>query len=457
MSATLVKGFGVPYTTRRCPTMLPKIHKGIALSIATVTALGVLAGCGGKEQKPAENTQTPAAQTQPVKLQFWTISLSPTFDDYINSRIDKFEAENEGVTIEWTDLPQNAIEQKLLTAIGSNEAPDVVNLNTSMALTMAQKGALIDLKKEAPDTLAIYQDLLVEGANYKGGIYAYPWYATSAVMIMNTQLLEQAGLDVANPPKTWDEMTVWAKQVREKTGKYAFMPNRRLEQVPMAGVEWLNADKTKAAVNTPNMVSFFKQQADWIAQDLIPHDSITMDFNAALDRFQSGELAFLLASPNFLSRIKQNAPDIYEHVDVAPYILDKGNVLQTSLMNVVVPSAVKESNRAMAIKFANYISNDESQLEFCKIVNILPSTKVAPKDPFFQTPTEDALADKARSIMLDQMAISRDFNLGIGGKQSKISQAYLRILEKAMTGEITPEDATTQLEKEVNDILAQPE
>lgn len=439
--------------------MLPKIRKGIALSIATVTALGVLAGCGGaKEQKPAENnTQTPAAQAGPVKLQFWTIALSPTFDDYINGRIDKFEAENEGVTVEWTDLPQNAIEQKMLTAIGSNEAPDVVNLNTSMALTMAQKGALLDLKKEAPDTLAIYQDLLVEGANYKGGIYAYPWYATSAVLIMNTDLIEKAGLDKANPPKTWDEMTAWAKQIREKTGKYAFMPNRRLEQVPMAGVEWLNADKTKAAVNTPNMVSFFKQQAQWIAEDLIPHDSITMDFNAALDRFQSGELAFLLASPNFLNRIKQNAPDVYEKVDVAPYILDKGKVLQTSLMNVVVPSAVKDGNKAMAIKFANYITNDESQLEFSKIVNILPSTKEAPNDPFFDTPTADPLSDKARSIMLDQMKISRDFNLGIGGKQGKISQAYLRILEKAMTGELSPEDATTQLEKEVNDILAQPE
>lgn len=437
--------------------MLPGFRKGIALSVATLLALGVLAGCGGgkkEDPKPTEQVQDPA---KPITLQFWTISLKPTFDEYINGRIAKFQEENKNVTIEWTDLPLNAIEQKLLTAIGSDEAPDVVNLNTSMALTMAQKKALVDLKKEAPETLSIYQDSLVKGGAYKDGIYAYPWYASSAVMIMNTDLIKQAGLDPANAPKTWDEMTQWAKQIREKTGKYAFMPNRRIEQLPMAGVTWLNEDKTKAAVNTPTAVAFFKQQREWIEQDLIPHDSITKDFATALDRFQSGELAFLLSSAGFLNRIATNAPDVYKVVDVAPYVLDKGNVLQTSLMNLVVPSAAKAENKAMAIKFANYMTNDESQLEFAKIVNILPSTKQAALDPFFSQSTGKALEDKARKIMIDQMKISQDFNLGIGGKQGKISQAYLRILEKAMTGELSPEAAVAQLEKEVNDILAQPE
>jgi len=440
--------------------MFSKARKGMALSIATVLTLGVLAGCAGSGNKGGE-TPAPSGggqqtgQKNPVEIQFWTISLSPTFDDYINGRIAKFESENEGIKVKWTDLPYDAIEQKLLTSIGSDEAPDVVNLNTGMALNMAQKGALVDLKAEAPETLSIYQESLLQGATFKGGVYAYPWYATSALLIMNTDIIKAAGLDPANAPTTWDEMTEWARTIKEKTGKYAFMPDRNMVQFNMAGVEWLNEDKTKATLNTPEAVAVYQRMRDWIEQDVIPHDSITKNYNEALNRYMAGELAFLLTGPQFLTRVRDNAPEIYAVTDVAPYILDKGKKLQASLMNVVVPKASK--NHEAAIKFANFITNDESQLEFAKIVNILPSTKEAAKDPFFSQDTGNPLEDKARKITVDQMAISYDFTLGIGGKQSKVHEAYLKALERVMLGEITAQEGVDWLEEQVNNILAQPE
>ena len=435
--------------------MLKSLRKGVALSVAAVLTVGVLAGCGSK---PAEQPAAPKAEeaAKPVKIQFWTIALKPKFDDYINARITKFQNENKNVTVEWTDLPYDAIEQKMLTAIGSGEAPDVVNLNTGIALTMAQKKALVDLKKDAPETLSIYQDSLLKGATFKGGVYAYPWYATSQLLIMNTDIITKAGLDPKNPPKTWDEMTTWAKTIREKTGKYAFMPNRTINQFSLAGIPILNEDKTKAAFNTPEAVKLFQWSYDLIEKDLIPHDSITKDFAVALDRYQAGELAFLLTGPQMLTRIKTNAPGVYATTDVAPFILDKGNVLQTSLMNMVVPSAVKPENKAAAIKFANYITNDESQLEFAKVVSVLPSTKKAAADPFFTTDTGNPLDDKAKKITVEQMKISEDFTLGVGGKQGKINSEYLKALEAAMSGTKTAKQAIDDLEKAVNDILAQP-
>jgi putative chitobiose transport system substrate-binding protein len=438
------------------PFMIKSLRKGVALSVATVMALGVLAGCGGKAaEQPAAEAPKTAETAKPVKIQFWTIALKPTFDNYINARISKFQTDNPTITVEWTDLPYDAMEQKLLTAIGSGEAPDVVNLNTGMALTMAQKKALVDLKKEAPETLSIYQDSLLKGATLKDGVYAYPWYATSAVLIMNTDIVTKAGLDPKNPPKNWQEMTEWAKAIR-KTGKYAFMPNRTVNQFALAGIPILNEDRTKAAFNTPAAVEFLQWNHDLIEQDLIPHDSITKNYSAALDRYQAGELAFLLTGSNFLDRVKTNAPAIYAVTDVAPYILDKGNVLQTSLMNIVIPTAVKAENKAAAIKFGNFITNDESQLEFAKVVSVLPSTKKAATDPFFTADTGKPMEDKAKRITVEQMKISEDFTLGVGGKQGKINNEYLKALEAAMTGAKAPKQAIDDLEKAVNEILAQP-
>ncbi len=39
------------------------------------------------------------------ELEMWTLARSPTFDDYINGIVADFEAEHEGVTVNWVDLP----------------------------------------------------------------------------------------------------------------------------------------------------------------------------------------------------------------------------------------------------------------------------------------------------------------------------------------------------------------
>ena len=89
---------------------------------------------GGVE---SEASVEPEESADPITLEFWTISLSPTFDDYFNARFDAYTADHPNVTIKWVDMPQDAINDKLSTSAAAGNAPDVVNLNTSQALTMA--------------------------------------------------------------------------------------------------------------------------------------------------------------------------------------------------------------------------------------------------------------------------------------------------------------------------------
>src|SRR5699024_7058272 len=49
------------------------------------------------------------------EIEFMTISLSPTFDDYINGVIDDFEDENPNVKVTWVDEPIDQVEQVVLT------------------------------------------------------------------------------------------------------------------------------------------------------------------------------------------------------------------------------------------------------------------------------------------------------------------------------------------------------
>lgn len=103
---------------------------------------------------------TGSAMAKTTTLEFWTISLSPWFDDYINGTIAEYEARNPGIKIVWKDIPIDAIQQKLLAAIAGGVSPDVVNLNTEFAFELAERNALVDLEKAAT---AEMKDIFFEG------------------------------------------------------------------------------------------------------------------------------------------------------------------------------------------------------------------------------------------------------------------------------------------------------
>lgn len=84
---------------------------------------------------------------QPITFQFWTISLKPRFDAYIDGLIQAYEKAHPGITIQWSDFPIGTIQDKLLAAIAAGQSPDVVNLNGEFALPLAAKGGLVNLGK----------------------------------------------------------------------------------------------------------------------------------------------------------------------------------------------------------------------------------------------------------------------------------------------------------------------
>ena len=104
-------------------------HASVLLALVLAASLAV-GGCA-------------RAPKGPVTIEFWTISLRPLFDDYMNGLITEYERTHPGVKINWVDVQFQALEQKLLSAIAGGVAPDVVNLNTEMTVRLAMKKALV--------------------------------------------------------------------------------------------------------------------------------------------------------------------------------------------------------------------------------------------------------------------------------------------------------------------------
>lgn len=419
------------------------------LLLAVSMVFSMLAACSGSNSKTNDGEESQG----PVTIEFWTISLSPTFDDYMNGRIKKFEEANSGITVDWKDLPYGSMESKLLTSIAGNKAPDVVNLNTAMALRLADKNALVDLKAEGTEEqLSIYFESLLHSAKIGDSIYAFPWYYGLGVLSLNKEIYEAAGLDVNHPPATWEEMKEHAIVIKEKTGKYGFVPiyNPPIDMF-LRGVPIINEDKTKIVVNTPEALEWAKWNKDLYDSGIVPKESITADAGYATDKYQGGQIASLVTGSQFLNRIKTNAKEVYDKTVVAPIpTVSADGKVHGGLMNVVVPTMSKHHKEA--ILFANFITNDESQLEFAKTVNILPSTKEAAKDPFFTEGGSDEPEDVARKITATQTDKAIDFTLGVN-REGEILEFLWKYWKEMLLGQLTPEEMLQKAEKDMQVIL----
>ena len=155
-----------------------------------------------------------------AEIEFWTMQLQPQFTDYFQSLIGNFESQNQGIKVNWVDVPWAAMENKILTAVSAKTPPDVVNLNPDFASELAGRNAWLDLDTKVPDQVrSSYLPNIWKASTLNNKSFGIPWYLTTRLTIYNTDLLKQSGIDKA--PTTYGELAKAAKIIKDKTGKYA--------------------------------------------------------------------------------------------------------------------------------------------------------------------------------------------------------------------------------------------
>ena len=367
----------------------------------SLTLVGVLSSwlisCGGSAPRADGKTE----------VEFWTMQLSPKFDDYFDELITDFEGENPDIAIKWVDVPWGDMETKILAAVSAGNAPDVVNLNPNFASQLAAKGAWLPLDdKLSPEEQAVYLPKIWEATQLNGESFGFPWYLTARVTLYNTEIFEQAG--ISEPPATFEELAEVAKQIKEKTGKYAFfitfVPEDAadvLQSFVQMGVPLVDADGN-AAFNTPEGRKVFQYWTDLYQQELLPREVLTQGHSQATQLYQSGETAILTSGAESLSGIATSAPDIAAVTQSAPQISGSTGKTNVAAMDLVIPKSTDAEEAA--IDFAAYVTNDANQLEFAKAANVLPSTVAAAQDSYFTNVPADASPVKiAHSVSAAQL------------------------------------------------------
>ena len=400
----------------------------------------------------------PSSPSQSPELEFWTMQLQPKFTDYFNQLIARFEAENPGVKVRWVDVPWAAMENKILTAVSAKTAPDVVNLNPDFASQLASRNAWLELDSRVSEAVRqqylpnIWQDSTLNNKSF--GI---PWYLTSRVTIYNQDLLQKAG--ISKPPATYAQLAQVAKQIKEKTGKFAFFitvvpedSSEILESFVQMGVELVDA-QGKAAFNTPKGKAAFQYWVDFYQQKLMPQEALTQGHRYAIELYQSGQTALLSTGAEFMDAITKNAPTIAKVSAAAPQLTGETGKKNVAVMNLVIPRDTDKPDAAL--KFALFVTNTENQLAFAKQANVLPST-IEGLNEYRRFLTSDGKAspvEQARDISASQMQQAQVL-IPTMKNLNKLQKAIYKNLQAAMLGEKSVDRAVADAAEEWNSSLS---
>jgi putative chitobiose transport system substrate-binding protein len=387
-----------------------------------------------------------------AEISFWTYYLSPTFDEYIKCTIARFETAYPGVKVNWEDHQATYLDD-YRNSINAGTQPDVANLsnNEGWVREFAQAGKLLDLTENAPQEIIdqyfpnLFADNLVDDHSFQ-----FPWYQAIAIELINTKIYEDAGLDPADFPTSVDELPALCKTIHDETGTLCdirlTVADYLTQMTYEGGVDVINEDGTEFTFDSPEAVEWLQMYVDLVKDGLVDTDALT----TALDRvalliFSAGQAAFYQTGPQLIRVVKDNNPDLYENLAIAPLPLGKSGVTQPTSMAISVKKDTKFPNASMAL--AAFFTGPRAMLDFAKIVPVYPSTPAAYDDPFFSEEPE-LIEDSARPLARELIEKQENILRPIPHKK-EVNDIVRQAVESALFG-TNPVPAQEALSKAVD-------
>ena len=421
--------------------------------LAAVAMAGVLSACA-----PARRQATDRQA-----IQFWTLDLAPKFNGYLNDVIARWEQQNPGYDVVWTDVPWGSVERKLLAAVFARTAPDVVNLNPLFAANLASKGGLQPLEPLLPEGAAttylprIWQAGQSAAPDGQPQQFAIPWYLTARITLANTQILSEAGYSA--PPRTWAEVPAYAEAVKRRTGRYALFVTvvpedsaELLESLVQMGVTLLDA-RQRAAFNTPAGRRAFAFWSDLYRRGLLPREVVSQGYRRAIELYQSGELAQVGSGAEFLRSIQTNAPQVAAATRPYPPLTGANGAANVAVMTLAIPRQSKVAEPAT--RFALFLTDATNQARFAEQARVLPSSVGALQQVEAALEAEqpasqpEQLVRQARLLSAQTLSSARVLVPASPGVKRLQAIVYTQ-LQRAMLGQVSSDAALAEAERQWN-------
>jgi ABC-type glycerol-3-phosphate transport system substrate-binding protein len=310
--------------------------------------------------------------------------------------IAEFEAENPDIKIQLEEVPNADILTKLTAYAEGNDLPDIldgqfglasfINLNAALDIT-----AMVDEQGLRESFIPV---ALQAGTDGEGKILGLPFYTGTDALYYRTDHFEEAGLDPAAPPKTWQELKDAAVALTNpRAGRYGFGMYGKTHTVrcihfmqnngPDGEMLRLNRETGiwTILVNSPDSISAIEYMVSLAREaKAVPPNVVEMDYPANVAAFSGGNISMLTTGPWGAQTFLATNPDIEGKFAVAVHPTPNGEtpILRQGSLIYAIGRTTKYPEQAFT--FLRWFTHDR-QAYFAANAGYGPTTKAALDDP----------------------------------------------------------------------------
>jgi multiple sugar transport system substrate-binding protein len=404
--------------------------------------------------EPIIEEPTPEPVVEPANLVFWH-----QYDKKNAELIDKFVAEfneqNPDIQVEAVVQPSYDEYKTLLkTSIVGGNTPDIATVDLVWVPEYIAADTLVSLDSFFADDqefdLDDFYPMLAQYDFNNGKRYSLPMSANNMQVIWNKDLFTAAGLDPETPPTTWTEMQAMAEQCSDPDNgvvgfEYYTQPTGEgitwQFQVWLwaAGGEFLNADNTAAAFNTPEGL----EALTFVSDMLQGNGSVPGPWGA----FGDGKACMQLDG-SWLFGYRLDAPFEW---GIAAVPAPDGGTTASNVGGERIIMFQSTENKEAAWQFIKFMTSTEIQLRWDRETGFLPVRASVGDDPDYLA----WISDSEPRMMPFVEGMAHAHTRPATPFYNELSDAFSREIQAAFVGEATPADALAAAEKAVNDILNQ--
>ncbi|MFP5333367.1 MAG: ABC transporter substrate-binding protein [Acidimicrobiia bacterium] len=426
----------------------------------------VLAACGGTEaegEAPADtadattttaatpDTQAPTETepaVDPVTIRYFTFSAAPDHLDHLDEMIAAFNAKYPEITVEVETAPFDEYFSSLQTQIAGGDAPDAFELNFENFVSFASKGVLADLSGSIAadpelDPAAYYQRAL-EAFSIDGAQYALPASYSTVLLFYNKDLFDQAGIDYPTDDWTWAEERA-AAEALDALGDDVWGH--------FAGVHYWEFYKAAAqngcqfftdgavTVNSPPCVEALQFMLDYVNDGVQP-SAAEMGGVSDGDMFVNGQLGMITTGIWMFSAFEQ-APFAWD------VVVEPGNTQGGShfFANGVAVSASSDKQEA-AYKWLRFFTSSPEAAQIrvgasWELPTLTDESLYADYLSLEPPANREAVLKSLENVVVPPVI----------ERQAEMQDLVNGLLERALAGEITAQDALDQAQAGIEGLL----
>lgn len=381
---------GAPIVSKHLVTRRQILKTGAAAGIAT--------GIGLAGAKRSSVFAAPAViQSGPVSIRFMTHNtLEKPAGDVLKQMIVDFEAENPDVKIVIEEVPNADILTKLTAYAEANDLPDVIDGQFGLASFINLNAALDITDRVTAEGLdqSFIPVALQAAKNSEGRILGLPFYTGTDALYYRIDHFEEAGLDPAAPPKTWQELADTAKKLTNpRAGRYGFGMYGKTHTVrcihfmqnngPDGEMLRLNRDTGiwTILVNSPESISAIEFMVSLAREhQVVPPNVVEMDYPANVAAFAGGNISMLTTGPWGAQTFISTNPEIEGRFAVTVHPTPNGDTPILRQGSLVYAVGRTSQHPDEAFRFLRWFTHDR-QPYFAANAKYGPTTKAALEDP----------------------------------------------------------------------------